>query len=71
MSDSQNTTESRSEQNDYFLSEGNYQRLQNLQKEIYQSTAVTPSMKKLVNLILNQSDVEHIKHQLMELFNEI
>jgi len=50
----------------HLIEDQNFQKLITVQEEIYQVTQVKPSLKKLVNLIIDQSDLVNIRDQLIK-----
>ena len=60
-----NLNQSKPEAN-HLLQNDTFQRLLALQENIYQATKVKPSMHKLVNLIINQSDLKIIQETLIQ-----
>jgi len=53
------------EKESHLIQDEHFQKLLNLQEDIYQATRVKPSMYKLVNLILEKSDLNAIREQLI------
>ena len=50
----------------HLIEDCNFQKLITTQEEIFQVTQVKPSLKKLVNLIIDQSDLANIQDQLIK-----
>lgn len=53
----------------HLIEDYNFQKLITVQEEIYQVTQVKPSLKKLVNLIIDQSDLTNIRDQLIKQYH--
>ena len=53
----------------HLIEDYNFQKLIVTQEEIYQITQVKPSLKKLVNLIIDQSDLANIRDQLIKQYS--
>lgn len=53
----------------HLIEDYNFQKLITVQEEIYQVTQVKPSLKKLVNLIIDQSDLANIRDQLIKQYH--
>ena len=56
-------------QDQHLLSDKNFQQLSLLREEIYQATQVKPSMKKLVNLIIEEVNFNLIRQQLIQKYS--
>jgi len=54
----------------YFISEDNFQALRNLQHEIYEKTEVSPTIRKLVNMLINKEEnIMQLKNELINQFS--
>lgn len=50
----------------HLIDENNFQKLIQVQEDIYNMTEVRPSLRKLVNLIIDEVDIDAIKNQLIK-----
>lgn len=50
----------------FFITEENFQRLRQLQQEIFLVTEISPSIRKLVNLLLTEENLKELKMKLIE-----
>ena len=48
----------------HLITDENYQTLLAIQNDIYQRTEVTPAMRKLINLIIENANLDKIREQL-------
>lgn len=53
----------------FFINEDNFQRLRQLQQDIFETTGVSPSIRKLVNLLITEENICHIKMKLINQFS--
>jgi hypothetical protein len=53
-----------------FFTEPNFQRLKNLQQEIHNLLEMSPSIRKIINLLITDENLEKIKLQLLAAHNE-
>lgn len=65
MNDMTNQSSSNDEQKQHLISDVNYQRLQQLQQEIYTVIEMSPSVRKLVNLLITEENLMQLKQQLL------
>ena len=49
----------------HLITDENYQTLLAVQNDIYQRTEVTPAMRKLINLIIENANLDKIREQLI------
>ena len=49
----------------YMLTDENYQKLRNLQQQVYEATELSPSMRKLINALITDEDLSNLYSQLM------
>jgi hypothetical protein len=66
---STNKTQRSESKNSHFITDTNFQNLIHTLDEIYDTTQVKPSLKKLVNLIIEQTDIDIIKQQLIDQYS--
>jgi hypothetical protein len=65
ISDMQNNCD----RNKYFIDDDLFKKLLAIRDEIYQATHVNPSSRKLVNLIIKQTDLTVIREQLIKQYS--
>jgi hypothetical protein len=53
----------------FFINEDNFQRLRQLQQDIFEATGVSPSVRKLVNLLITEENLCQIKMKLISQFS--
>jgi hypothetical protein len=53
-----------------FFTEPNFQRLKNLQQEIHNLLEMSPSIRKIINLLITNENLEKVKLQLLAAHNE-
>ena len=53
----------------FFINEDNFQRLRQLQQNIFEATGVSPSIRKLVNLLITEENLCQIKMKLISQFS--
>jgi len=53
-----------------FFTEPNFQRLKNLQQEIHNLLEMSPSIRKIINSLITDENLEKIKAQLLAAHNE-
>ena len=51
------------------ISEVNFQKLIDVKESVYQETDVSPSVSKVVNMVIDQADLEMIRQKLIERFS--
>lgn len=52
----------------YLISDVNFQRLRQLQQEVFDATDVSPSVRKLVNVLIEQVNFQQLKEVLISQF---
>lgn len=52
----------------YLISDENFQRLRQLQQAIFDETDVSPSVRKLINVMIEQFNMEQLKEVLVKQF---
>lgn len=50
----------------HFIEDHHFERLQTIRNEVYQATEVNITLRKLVNLIIEQADLKSICNQLIK-----
>lgn len=53
----------------FFINEDNFQRLRQVQQAIFETTGVSPSIRKLVNSLITEENLCHIKMKLVSQFS--
>ena len=64
-----NNVKSVDKDENYFLENINFQKLMGIREEIYQATQVKPSVKKLVNFLIQESELMKIFDQLIKQYS--
>lgn len=54
------------EEKQYLINEENFQRLRQLQQDIYKATELSPSVRKLINLLVTEENLQQLKSFLLE-----
>ncbi|MCD6047037.1 MAG: hypothetical protein K0S08_684 [Gammaproteobacteria bacterium] len=52
------------------VSEENFELLRNAQKKIFEATEVTPSLRKIVNMVINRETIERVTNQIIQTLKE-
>lgn len=50
----------------FFITEENFQQLRQIQQEIFTVTEISPSIRKLVNLLITEENITPLKTKLIE-----
>lgn len=53
----------------HLISDENFKKLNAIREEVYQVTEVGPTVRKLVNLIIEKADLEIIRDQLIKQYS--
>lgn len=59
-------TVSQSHKEKHFIEDSRFKQLQAFRDEIYQATEVNITLRKLINLIIEQADLKSIRNQLIK-----
>ncbi len=51
------------------ISDENYESLRDVQQSIFEATDVSPAIRKLVNRLIKQSDLQQLKEEMISNFN--
>lgn len=54
------------EEKQFFIIEENFRRLRQIQQEIFTLTEISPSIRKLVNLLITEENITQLKMKLIE-----
>lgn len=49
----------------HLISDQNFQQLKNLQSELFQLTEVSPSIRKIINEVINESSLQRFKESFL------
>ena len=60
------TIENNIREHKQFINEENFKLLKNCQHEVYEVTELSPSMRKIVNELINVENVNKVKNKLIE-----
>ena len=58
------------EKRKYLLTDENFQRIKDVQREIFEKTEISPSLRKLVNSLITKEEIENLKQKLICQFDE-
>ncbi|MDF2868288.1 MAG: hypothetical protein K0S11_1758 [Gammaproteobacteria bacterium] len=53
------------EEKQHLINEENFQRLRQLQQDIYKATELSPSVRKLINLLITEENLQQLKSFLL------
>lgn len=53
---------------DYFIQDHNFEKLKAVSESVYDKTHVKPSIRKLVNLIIEEAETDKIRDQLIGIY---
>lgn len=70
MSEKDSTIENTSNEQEFFLTHANFQRLRQLQNEIFKTIELSPSIRKLVNLLITEKNLDALKTHFLEHFSK-
>ncbi len=56
------------EPHQHLISEENFYKLKQLQTCVFDATGVSPSMRKLINILINDESITILQHKLIEQF---
>ena len=56
------------EPHQHLINEENFYKLKQLQQRVFDATGVSPSMRKLINSIINDETIATLEHKLIEQF---
>ena len=52
----------------YFINDANFELLKNCQQSIFQSTELSPAIRKLVNELITVENLEKVKEKLINMY---
>ncbi len=55
-------------QKQYLINEDKFQKLKQIQKEIFINTDLSPSIRKIINELITEENLEHIKLKFVSLW---
>lgn len=65
-SKSSNSSINQDNKSQHIIDDINFQKLLNIKNEVYQATEVSPTIRKLVNLIIEHANLENIRDKLIK-----
>ena len=54
------------EEHSYFINNNNFEKLKQLQQELYQALDISIKIRKIANLLITEDNIHKLKNQLLE-----
>lgn len=64
-----NITKEEGDARQYLISDVNFQLLKQCQKEIYDATESSPSIRKIINAIINEENINKVKTKFIDIWS--
>jgi hypothetical protein len=63
------TTKEEGEARQYLISDANFQLLKQCQKDVYDATETSPSIRKIINAIINEENINKVKTRFIDIWS--